>query len=281
MVFQNLALFPHMTAGDNVRFPLVERGVQAEVIAARLNEAAAKLHIGHILHEPPAQLSGGERQRVAIARALVRDPVAYLMDDPISALDARLREETRVELKRIQREAGRTLVYVTHDQEEAMSVADRMAILEQGRIRQIGTPSEVYDRPASAYVARLLGAPMMNILALSRGSLGGEAAGGVIRLPGATLPEGAASVGIRPEDLRVQPWRDGQSPAGRVADVEPLGGYTVVTLEAGEQPLRALLRGQPDIRVDSRVALGVDPGRTHFFGESGNALRLGERGGLA
>ncbi len=117
----------------------------------------------------PAQLSGGERQRVAIARALVRDPAAYLMDDPISALDARLREETRVELKRIQREAGRTLIYVTHDQEEAMSVADRMAILETGRIRQIGAPVDIYDRPASAYVARLLGSPVMNILPLRRG----------------------------------------------------------------------------------------------------------------
>ncbi len=129
-----------------------------------LADVSAKLHIGHILHKPPAQLSGGERQRVAIARALVRDPAAYLMDDPISALDARLREETRVELKRIQRELGKTLVYVTHDQEEAMSVADRMAILENGSIRQIGTPAEIYDRPASIYVARLLGSPMMNIL---------------------------------------------------------------------------------------------------------------------
>ncbi len=132
MVFQNLALFPHMTAADNVRFPLVERRLPEAEIAGRLADVAEKLHIGHILHKPPAQLSGGERQRVAIARALVRDPAAYLMDDPISALDARLREETRVELKRIQRELGRTLVYVTHDQEEAMSVADRMAILEGG-----------------------------------------------------------------------------------------------------------------------------------------------------
>ena len=118
--------------------------------ARRLADVAAKLHIGHILHKPPAQLSGGERQRVAIARALVRDPAAYLMDDPISALDARLREETRVELKRIQRELGKTLIYVTHDQEEAMSIADRMAILDNGRIRQIGAPAEIYDPPAAS-----------------------------------------------------------------------------------------------------------------------------------
>ncbi|WP_210528265.1 ABC transporter ATP-binding protein [Rubellimicrobium arenae] len=277
MVFQNLALFPHMTAEENVRFPLVERRERPEVIAARLRDVAAKLHIGHILHKPPAQLSGGERQRVAIARALVRDPVAYLMDDPISALDARLREETRVELKRIQREAGRTLVYVTHDQEEAMSVADRMAILENGRIRQIGTPSEVYDRPASAYVARLLGAPMMNILPMTRTPQEAEAAGGAIRLPLLDLPSGAAQIGVRPENLRVLPWQGDGTPS-RVADVEPLGGYTVVTLDAGAVPLRALLRGQPDIRIDSRVALRVDPGRAHFFGESGEALRLAPGG---
>ena len=151
MVFQNLALFPHMTARDNIRFPLVERKVPEAEIEARLADVAAKLHIGHILHKPPAQLSGGERQRVAIARALVRDPAAYLMDDPISALDARLREETRVELKRIQRELGKTLIYVTHDQEEAMSVADRMAILDNGRIRQVGAPARALRsaRPAS------------------------------------------------------------------------------------------------------------------------------------
>src|ERR1700754_4725844 len=169
MVFQNLALFPHMSARDNVRFPLVERKVPEAAIEKRVADVSAKLHIGHILHKPPAQLSGGERQRVAIARALVRDPVAYLMDDPISALDARLREETRVELKRIQRELGKTLVYVTHDQEEAMSVADRMAILDRGHIRQIDPPSTIYDRPASVYVARQLGSPVMNIF---RSSLG-------------------------------------------------------------------------------------------------------------
>jgi multiple sugar transport system ATP-binding protein len=214
---------------------------------------------------------------VAIARALVRDPVAFLMDDPISALDARLREETRVELKRIQRELGRTLVYVTHDQEEAMSVADRMAILENGRIGQVGTPIEVYDRPESAYVARLLGAPVINILPLSPE---GATAGGAIRLPEGAWPAGAATLGIRPEALHVTSWSEGAAGApGRVADVEPLGGFTVVTLEAGEAPLRALLRGQPDIRVDARVALSLDPNEAHFFDESGDTLR--SRGGSA
>ncbi|RWO15647.1 MAG: ABC transporter ATP-binding protein [Mesorhizobium sp.] len=279
MVFQNLALFPHMSARDNVRFPLVERRVAEADIEKRVADVAAKLHIGHILHKPPAQLSGGERQRVAIARALVRDPNAYLMDDPISALDARLREETRVELKRIQRELGKTLIYVTHDQEEAMSVADRIAILENGRIRQTGAPAEIYDRPASTYVARLLGSPMMNILKSVRGAEGMEAAEGTIRIADKAAPADAVEIGLRPEDIKVRPWldRDGTSngragrPA-RVFEVEPLGGYTVVTLAAGQARLRALLRGQPDIRPDAMVAISCEPGRVHYFGQSGGAL---------
>ena len=273
MVFQNLALFPHMSARDNVRFPLVERKVPEAEIERRLADVSDKLHIGHILHKPPAQLSGGERQRVAIARALVRDPAAYLMDDPISALDARLREETRVELKRIQRDLGRTLVYVTHDQEEAMSVGDRIAILEDGIIRQIGAPAEVYDRPASIYVARLLGSPMMNILKSGWRGSDLEAADGAIRIPALRAPADTVEIGVRPENLKVAPWSDERTgrPA-KVWDVEPLGGYTVVTLEAGQSRLRALMRGQPDIRRDSVVALSCDPDQVHYFGQGGGAL---------
>ena len=274
MVFQNLALFPHMSAGENVRFPLVERKVPEAAIRARVEAVSAKLHIGHLLHKPPAQLSGGERQRVAIARALVRDPNAYLMDDPISALDARLREETRVELKRIQRELGQTLIYVTHDQEEAMSVADRMAIMEAGQIRQIGTPVEIYDTPSTQYVARLLGAPMMNIM-VARGEQG-VIADGTIPLPADRMPKGISGVGIRPEDLKVEPWEEGRTgrPA-RVFEVEPLGGYTVVTLDTGGEKLRALLRGQPRIALDSAVALSCDPEKLHLFGSAGEALARG------
>jgi len=275
MVFQNLALFPHMTARDNIRFPLVERRMPTADIEARVASVAEKLHVGHILHKLPAQLSGGERQRVAIGRALVRDPAAYLMDDPISALDARLREEMRVELKRIQRELGHTLVYVTHDQEEAMSVADRMAILEHGSIRQIGTPIDVYDQPRSAYVARLLGSPMMNILACSpaEDSLAVTAAGGAILLPVDGRSSRAAEIGVRPEDLRVEPWsEDRQGRPARVFEVEPLGGHTVVTLEAGDDTLKALMRGQPDIAPESLVALSCNPEQVHFFAEGGAAL---------
>jgi len=274
MVFQNLALFPHMTAGENVRFPLTERKIPEVKIQARVEAVCAKLHIAHLLHKPPAQLSGGERQRVAIARALVRDPVAYLMDDPISALDARLREETRVELKRIQRDLGQTLIYVTHDQEEAMSVADRIAIMEHGEIRQVGSPVEIYDTPVSRYVARLLGAPMMNIMSAVR-SNGVTAAQGTITLPLNAVPVDVSEIGVRPEDLRVEPW--GSAHTGRPAkvyEVEPLGGYTVVTVDTGAEKLKALMRGQPDIRLDSPVALSCNPAKAHFFNQAGEALGL-------
>jgi multiple sugar transport system ATP-binding protein len=273
MVFQNLALFPHMTAKDNVRFPLVERKAPKAEIEKRVADVAAKLHIAHVWHRYPSQLSGGERQRVAIARALVRDPAAYLMDDPISALDARLREETRVELKRIQRELGKTLIYVTHDQEEAMSVADRMAILEDGQIRQIGAPAEVYDRPANTYVARLIGSPTMNLLTLARTGAGWLAAEGAIDVAASDLPPESSEIGVRPEDIQVSPWRDGS--AGRPAtvfEVEPLGGYTVVTLSAGNTRLRALMRGQPDIRTETQVAISCARGRVHCFGPNGAAV---------
>lgn len=271
MVFQNLALFPHMSAADNIRFPLIERREDPARIATRLADAAAKLHIGHILHKMPGQLSGGERQRVAIARALVRDPAAYLMDDPISALDARLREETRVELKRIQREAGRTLIYVTHDQEEAMSVADRMAILEHGAIRQVGSPVDIYDNPVTTYVARFLGSPAMNILPAQRMGGAFSAAAGVLSVAAHDGLTGVTELGLRPEDLRVTPFAGSGQPA-TVAEVEPLGGHTVVTLTAGDQPLRASLRGQPDIRVGTQVTLSCDPSKVIYFGASGKAL---------
>jgi multiple sugar transport system ATP-binding protein len=274
MVFQNLALFPHMSAAENIRFPLAERRMTETVIAQKLDQVSEKLHIRHILHKPPAQLSGGERQRVAIARALVRDPVAYLMDDPISALDARLREETRVELKRIQRELGKTLIYVTHDQEEAMSVADRMAILEAGTIRQIDTPRGIYDRPASVYVARLLGSPMMNILPSQTRAGAIDVAGGAIAVPGLAGSGEIAEVGLRPEDIKVAAWSESAAtPPSKVYEVEPLGGYTVVTVDAGSSRVRALVRGQPDIRPDAMVALSCEAARVHRFASDGSALQ--------
>src|SRR5208337_2073685 len=164
MVFQNLALFPHMSARQNLAFPLVARGADQRRINAKVAEVAETLHITHLLEKFPAYLSGGERQRVAIGRALVRDPMAYLMDEPISALDARLREEMRVELNRLQRQLRHTFVHVTHDQEEAMAVADRLCVMKDGQIEQIGTPQELYNTPHNRYVARQLGSPPINFI---------------------------------------------------------------------------------------------------------------------
>ena len=164
MVFQNLALFPHMSTRENLAFPLVARGVDPKYITAKVAQVAETLHITHLLDKFPAHLSGGERQRVAIGRALVREPKAYLMDEPISALDARLREEMRVELNRLQRQLNHTFVHVTHDQEEAMAVADRLCVMKDGRIEQIGTPLELYNTPQNRYVARQLGSPPINFI---------------------------------------------------------------------------------------------------------------------
>ena len=266
MVFQNLALFPHLTAYENVAFPLRERRTPPAEIERRVADAARRLHIEPLLKKRPGQLSGGERQRVAIGRTLVRDPLAFFMDEPIAALDARLREEMRVELKRLQRELNHTLVYVTHDQEEAMSVADRMAILRAGRIAQVGTPREVYDFPRDRYVAELVGSPPMNFVA---GRLEGghfRDAAGPIALPvGGGLADGPVELGLRPEDLRLVAPDTAGAWRGTVDEVEPLGAVTLVDLLVGRQLLRLEVPGQPAVRVGEAAAALAEPGLCHLF----------------
>src|SRR5215472_17895471 len=207
MVFQNLALFPHMSVRENLAFPLVERRVEPRRIDAKVAEVAETLHITHLLKKPPAQLSGGERQRVAIGRALVRAPNAYLMDEPISALDARLREEMRVELNRLRRHLKHTFVHVTHDQEEAMAVADRLCVMKDGQIDQLGTPQELYNTPNNRYVARQLGSPPINFIAGSLDAASGLFEASVIPLVAVSVTrnkgQGAAWLGVRPEDLSI------------------------------------------------------------------------------
>jgi len=270
MVFQNLALFPHMSARDNLRFPLVERGVATNIIDERLRGIADKLHIGRLLDKRPAQLSGGERQRVAIGRALMREATAYLMDDPISALDARLREEMRVELKRLQREIGHTFIYVTHDQEEAMSVADRMAILEHGVIRQIDPPQLIYDRPHSRYVASIVGAPAMNFVAGEFDGACGEfrSADGTLKvaLPGyCDQASGAVDLAFRPEDTVLG---GAQGMPARVVSVEPLGAFSIVIVDSGSQALKAMIKGQATPTTGDVVTVGVTPSRVAMFRHS-------------
>ena len=277
MVFQNLALFPHMTALDNLRFPLVERGVQADAIAARVDAVANTLRITHILHKHPAQLSGGERQRVAIGRSLVRDPVAFLMDDPISALDARLREEMRVELKRIQQQLGKTLVYVTHDQEEAMSIADRLAILREGTIQQIGTPAEIYDQPKNDYVARMLGQPSLNLITVMPDPAGDGLVSPDRFFRFGKKPDQVRTIGIRPENVTLtDPATDASMPPARILTIEPLGGFTVVNVgaEGAEASYRVLMQGQPDIAVGQAAQLGFVPDTLLHFDAQGALIRL-------
>ena len=276
MVFQNLALFPHMTAGQNLAFPLMERKLEKAAVMERVAEVAETLHITPLLDKLPAHLSGGERQRVAIGRALVRDPAAFLMDEPIAALDARLREEMRVELKRLQRELHHTIVYVTHDQEEAMSIADRIAVMEAGEIRQIGTPAEIYNLPNSRYVAELIGSPPMNFI---DGTL---ANGG--RFDGSNVPlsmslDGAEGVGpaalaVRPEDIGIDPSGANDGVEAAIYEVEPLGAFTIVDVSAGERILKVQAPGQPHFTLGERVGLALDPDRCHLFhGETGALIR--------
>ncbi len=274
MVFQNLALFPHLTAGKNIAFPLEERRWPKAEIAPRVEQVAKTLHIAPLLRKLPAQLSGGERQRVAIARALVRNPKAYLMDEPIAALDARLRETTRVELKRLQRDLKHTLVYVTHDQEEAMSIADRIAIMRDGRIVQVGTPEAVYNRPATRFVAEMVGSPRINLLEGNLAAGRFEAAGLPLSLAFEGLPEGPATIAIRPEDLALHaPGAEPGLVDAEIYEVEPLGGHTVVDVAVGETLLRAHLSGQPDYRPGEAVGLRIAQQHCHLFdGKDGRVL---------
>jgi multiple sugar transport system ATP-binding protein len=276
VVFQNLALFPHMTARENIAFPLVERGMPEAEIARRVGEAAGKLSIGHILHKRPGLLSGGERQRVAIGRALARDAVAYLMDDPISALDARLREAMRVELKRLQREIGHTLIYVTHDQEEAMSVADRMAIMEEGTVRQIATPQTIYDNPNSRYVASLVGSPTIN-LARARVEEGGsriaDMGWGAPFVPRGVEPGAAVDVGFRPEALQLVALDAPEGFDARLISVEPLGASTILVTESGGLTFKAQIKGQIVLAPGERVRLAPRLDRLMCF-RSSNGERV-------
>lgn len=278
MVFQNLALFPHLTAGGNIAFPLAERKVDKAAIQTRVQEVAAKLQIGHLLKKWPGQLSGGERQRVAIARSLVRDPQAYLMDEPIAALDARLRESTRVELKRLQRELNHTLVYVTHDQEEAMSVADRVAIMREGRICQVGAPGEVYNAPQNLFVAQIVGSPRVNEIAGRVDQRRFEAKDLPVAFDVSSAHSGPVVVAVRPEDLGVgtdgSNEGDGAVFTAKVYEVEPLGGHTVVDLAVGETILRAYLAGQPRFTLGQELPVRLDARHCHLFDATTGALLI-------
>jgi multiple sugar transport system ATP-binding protein len=269
MVFQNLALFPNMTARENIAFPLAERKVNSAEIESKVKKVAETLNISHILHKPPASLSGGERQRVAIARAIIRDANAYLMDEPIAALDARLRESMRVELKRLQREVGHTFIYVTHDHEEASAVSDRLAIMRSGAFTQVGHPEEIYDNPTNLYVSEVIGAPRINVLRgnYKDGALSGSF--GSVVAPSSLKGEGI--LGIRPDFLvrNEKPGAKDVSFKGPVTELEPLGAYSIVTLKCGENNVRAVLRGLLQVAIGDVITVAAKPSDAFWFDASG------------
>ena len=260
MVFQSYALYPHMTVGENIAFPLRMIHTPHAEITSAVRDAAAKVRIDHLLDRRPGQLSGGQQQRCALARAIVRKPRLFLLDEPLSNLDAKLRLETRVELRKLQRSLGVTTVYVTHDQEEAMAIADRMAIFMEGRIAQVGTPSEVFARPATTAVAAFIGSPPMNLLPA-------RVDNGQVHVAGATLtaPPSAASgdivLGVRPGALKVA--ADGI--AARVELVENMGDIAIVDCTAGSTPIKWRIDGLPTVREGDVIHLTAAPDAWHVF----------------
>ena len=256
MVFQNYALYPHFTVFENIAFPLRARRVAAAEIDTRVRAAAARVALDPLLDRRPAQLSGGQQQRVALARAIVRNPAVYLMDEPLSNLDAQLRLQTRTELKRLHQELGTTMVYVTHDQAEAMTLATRIAIMQHGEIVQIGAPLDLYRRPVNTFVATFLGNPPMNLLPAH---LGRNVSSG----------ENGHQIGIRPEDVQLATSPAAGWDAGRVLVVEPMGSESLMTVEQNGH--RIVARVSPDVRVEpgQEVWVRLPPDRVLRFDAEG------------
>jgi ABC-type sugar transport system ATPase subunit len=276
MVFQNLALFPHMTGRENIIFPMKERGVSKKDIDRRLIFVSDVLHISHILHKNPAQMSGGERQRIALGRAFAADSRAMLLDEPIAALDARLREEMRVELKRLQRENNQTFVYVSHDEEEVMAVSDRVAVVIDGKIAQLGTPDNVYNRPNSIAVAEVIGTPPMNFFE-GQFTPDGEffdVKNLNVRIPvdGETLLNEKATLGVRPEDIWLENDKSDTTFDLAISSVEPLGGHTIINARLGEQIIKIRAPGQVHIEQGSTQPFAFDQRRIHLFDAKGMRL---------
>ena len=259
MVFQSYALYPHMTVRDNIAFPLRMIGQPSE---QAVREAATRVRIEHLLHRKPGQLSGGQQQRVALARAIVRKPALFLLDEPLSNLDAKLRIETHVELKRLQRALNVTAVYVTHDQEEALSLSDRLAVFMDGRIVQVGTPEEVFSRPATVDVAGFLGNPPMNLLPARLDN-------GVAHVEGSRMEISSlrsmgtreVTLGIRPSGVRLA----GEGLPATVTMCEALGEDLFADLMVGERLVRAKLNGHARPAERSTVKIALDAGALHVY----------------
>ncbi len=263
MVFQSYALYPHMSVYANMAFGLENVGMKTADIRPRVERAAQMLRLDTLLERKPTQLSGGQRQRVAIGRAIVREPKIFLFDEPLSNLDAELRVSMRSELRELHARLGATMVYVTHDQVEAMTMADRIVVLRDGRVEQVGAPRELYERPANTFVAGFIGSPRMNLL--PRAAV--AAHGGI----DAALPSGATTVGLRPEHWRLA---EGGAPGlgVDVAAVEFLGGQSLLQARVDGVTIEALLSGAPVLERGQRVSLVADLAHLHAFDANGARL---------
>ncbi|HZY48240.1 MAG TPA: sn-glycerol-3-phosphate import ATP-binding protein UgpC [Devosia sp.] len=265
MVFQNYALYPHMSVRQNLEYGLKNRGMPRPEIDQRVAEAARILEIEPFLDRRPRQLSGGQRQRVAMGRAIVRQPKAFLFDEPLSNLDAKLRGQMRVEIRTLQRRLRTTSVYVTHDQLEAMTLADRLVVMSAGRIEQLGTPTDLYDRPATLFVAGFIGSPPMNLLNLSA-----FAPDDAARLERAA--PGIATAGIRPDSISLAPVADALALPVTVALIEPVGAESHLHLRWNDRLLVAEIHGRPRVTEGQSVTVYVDPAQVHPFGRDGRRL---------
>jgi multiple sugar transport system ATP-binding protein len=271
MVFQNYAIYPHMTVRKNIGFGLRTSKLSAPDKEKRIEEVAGILSMTDYLDRKPAQLSGGQRQRVAIGRAMVRDPAVFLFDVPLSNLDAQLRTQMRLEIKKLHQRVGTTIVFVTHDQVEAMTMADRIVIMKDGHIQQVGTPAEVFHEPANMFVAQFIGAPSMNMLAATVENGRVIIAGQVVDLPRAAAAGPGVTIGIRPDDLVVS-----ATPAlftGTIAVLEPLGSETLAYVDIGGQEVVARADGRHPPKLGATVHLAADTANMHVFAASGEALR--------
>ncbi|MBF9036692.1 sn-glycerol-3-phosphate ABC transporter ATP-binding protein UgpC [Rhodobacterales bacterium HKCCE2091] len=270
MVFQNYALYPHMTIAENMGFSLRLASHPKSEIAKRVTDAARILGLEDYLKRYPRQLSGGQRQRVAMGRAIVRNPQVFLFDEPLSNLDAKLRVQMRAELKALHARLGTTTIYVTHDQIEAMTMADKIVVMRDGVVEQVGSPLDLYDAPANVFVAGFIGSPAMNFLDAAAGPDGLSIAGGGT-LPLAGAGTGTVTVGVRPEHLvMVAP---GEGIAVEVLTVEPTGLDTFVQASLGGQVITAQFRDRIAVAPGDRIALTTAPGHVHLF-ETGTGRRI-------
>ena len=287
MVFQSYALYPHMSAFENIAFPLKLKGVARKLREKKVREVAVLLRIEGLLGRKPSELSGGQQQRVALARALVKEPGLLLLDEPLSNLDAKLRITMRAELKRLQKDLGITTIFVTHDQIEAMTMADRIALLNEGRLQQVGAPVELYRDPANTFVAGFIGTPPMNFLH-ARLVPAGDALTVItehfaLPIPAQRLrksvPTGSEMevlLGIRPEDIGLGRGRI----RGEVYVVEPMGKDALITVRLGEETLKVLASVDLRIEIGEKVDLDFPPDKVHLFDPHTGESLLGERMGL-